>query len=268
MGGSLHRTELARLEKPCHGEGGMEVRQIDYEPRPVSYSHRRVGRLATFVVLVLALSAAGYKATPTVWRRAKLLYWQHAAMSLDPPEHQLVYDDDPAHYQKLVQSDEFEELTGSFSRSTAIRLERTWYEFADLAFPPGAGSNATLFLHALRNSKGDSRLVELEGGIPRWVLDGPVPAGSRQSFSLWCRVMRPARMLSDPQELNMTPFAVQCDTYWPTDHLRWYAGHVDPSDPSHLTIDYELNGKSFILEGWLRDDDTVALKVRDLSHKR
>ena len=246
----------------------MEVRQIDYEPRPVSYSHRRVGRLVTFVVLVLALSAAGYKAAPIFWRRAKLLIWQHAAMSLEPPEHQVVYDDDPAHYQKLLQSDEFEELTGSFSRSTAIHLERTWYEFADLAFPPGAGSNATLFLHELRNNKGDSRLVEIEGGIPRWVLDGPVPAGSRQSFGLWCRVMRLAGMFSDPQELSLTPFQVQCDTYSPTDRLRWYAGHVDASDSSHFTMEYELNGKSFTVDGWLADDDTVALKVRDPSDKR
>ena len=247
----------------------MEVRQIDYEPRPLSHRRQRLGRLGTFIILMLSLSAAGYKAAPRFWRHAKLLYWQHEAMIFQPPDRQVVYDDDPAHYRKLLDSGEFDELTGSYSGSTAIRLEPTWYEFADLSLADDrVVMSATLFLHELRNGKGESRLVEIEGGIPRWVLDGPLPAGSRQSFALWCRVMRPAGVFSDPRELSMTPFQVQCDSYSPTDRLKWYAGHVDPNDTSHLTIDYELNGNSFTVDGWLRDDDTVALKIRDLAAKR
>lgn len=243
----------------------MEVGQIDYEPRQLTHSQRRIGRLFTVTVLILALSVAAYKAAPILWRHAKLSYWQHRAMTFQPPDRQIVYDDDPAHYRKLLDSGEFDELTGSYSGSTAIRLEATWYEFAGATLPyDHVVMNATLFLHELRKSNGEARLVEIEGGIPRCVLDGPLPAGSRQSFGLWCRVMRPAGMFSDPQELSMTPFQVQCDSYSPTDRLRWFAGHIDHNDASHLTIDYELNGKSFTVDGWLRDDDTIALKVRDM----
>ena len=44
--------------------------------------------------------------------------------------------------------------------------------------------------------------------------------------------------------------------------LRWYAGQCDPSDDSHFTINFQLDGKPGVLDGWLRNDDTIRLQLR------
>jgi hypothetical protein len=45
-------------------------------------------------------------------------------------------------------------------------------------------------------------------------------------------------------------------------HLRVYAGQADAFDASHFTFDYELNGHRSTVDGWLGNDDTILLAVR------
>jgi len=52
-------------------------------------------------------------------------------------------------------------------------------------------------------------------------------------------------------------------------YLRFFSGRIDPADPSHFTIDYDvalvhdpqaipiLHGT---IDGWLRDDDSILLE--------
>jgi hypothetical protein len=47
----------------------------------------------------------------------------------------------------------------------------------------------------------------------------------------------------------------------PSQRLRLLAGQADPSDESHFTIPYETPAGAGTIEGWLRPDDTVRLKV-------
>ena len=44
--------------------------------------------------------------------------------------------------------------------------------------------------------------------------------------------------------------------------MRFFAGQVDPADPSHFTIRYEMNGVVGWFDGWLRDDGNVVLEPR------
>jgi len=44
------------------------------------------------------------------------------------------------------------------------------------------------------------------------------------------------------------------------DVFRFYAGQPDPADPSHFTIDYDLNGQRGTIHGYLRNDDSIQLK--------
>ena len=44
--------------------------------------------------------------------------------------------------------------------------------------------------------------------------------------------------------------------------IKIFAGQPDPSDPSHFTISYELDGKPKTIDGWLNDDDTVRFNRR------
>ena len=49
----------------------------------------------------------------------------------------------------------------------------------------------------------------------------------------------------------------------PAEHnVRFYAGQLDPNDPSHFTIDYELNGVRNVIDGWLTDDDFLRIRPR------
>jgi hypothetical protein len=48
----------------------------------------------------------------------------------------------------------------------------------------------------------------------------------------------------------------------PEHNVRFYAGQLDPNDPSHFTIDYELNGARNVIDGWLTDDDFLRIRPR------
>ena len=37
----------------------------------------------------------------------------------------------------------------------------------------------------------------------------------------------------------------------------------DPADPSHFTIDYDLNGTRHTVDGWLEDDEFVKMELRN-----
>lgn len=42
-----------------------------------------------------------------------------------------------------------------------------------------------------------------------------------------------------------------------------FAGQQDPGDPFHFTFDYQHGDARGVIDGWLREDDTVDLSVRD-----
>ena len=46
-------------------------------------------------------------------------------------------------------------------------------------------------------------------------------------------------------------------------HFRYFAGQVDPEDPTHFTIAYDIGANRYILHGWLTDDDTIKFDTRD-----
>ena len=45
--------------------------------------------------------------------------------------------------------------------------------------------------------------------------------------------------------------------------VRFYPGVPDPADPSRFTIDYQLGDRHETIDGYLADDDSVTLKLRN-----
>jgi len=45
--------------------------------------------------------------------------------------------------------------------------------------------------------------------------------------------------------------------------VQVFNGQPDPLDASHFTIRYAVDGKQRFIDGWLQDDDTVRLSLRD-----
>jgi hypothetical protein len=45
-------------------------------------------------------------------------------------------------------------------------------------------------------------------------------------------------------------------------NLRVFAGQPDPQDPSHFTVEYEIDGVKEVIDGWLTDDDFLRVVPR------
>jgi len=43
-------------------------------------------------------------------------------------------------------------------------------------------------------------------------------------------------------------------------YARIYAGQIDPNDATHFTIPFEIGDYSDVLDGYLRNDETVILR--------
>jgi hypothetical protein len=152
-----------------------------------------------------------------------------------------------------------------------------------------------VFLHGLRTPAGATRLVcvyvqgplslrQLGGVIPpavagsvsgkatrtlRLVANPCLPGGGNKPITLVkdgraTLLVYPAGMGQGPPiSWTFTPAAngqsEQFDIKIP-EVFRFYAGQPDPADPSHFTIDYDLNGQRGTIHGYLRNDDSIQLK--------
>lgn len=150
-----------------------------------------------------------------------------------------------------------------------------------------------LFLHGLKTASGEERLVLVhvycrwdlrdvrwwgEGQSARGatgnmtqLLDVDAAAFTTDGGKTYPRVDQGAgaRLLvhdeRNPRILRFeyTPSAGDKPEQFKVDAREWYrfyAGQVDPQDPSRFTIDYEVNGVRGTMRGWLRDNGTLELK--------
>lgn len=79
---------------------------------------------------------------------------------------------------------------------------------------------------------------------------------------LCCRVIQPATLPHGPVLLWEDGTIGVSSFQWAA-AVRVYAGRANDSDPSHFTIDVDVNGEREVIDGWLQNDDTVKFVVRD-----
>jgi hypothetical protein len=188
----------------------------------------------------------------------KLLWWQGRALGHAAPADQVVFDNDANQVPALLKSG-FEDAQWTAPPS-AFRPNPAWENFNRLYSPPGRRGAPVLFVHERRNSHGESRLVVVERGWPQRTMGDA--SGRGALFAISCLVVRPGTAFAAPLELCDSAEYIDTKARPRTLALRWYAGQCDPSDGSHFTIDFRLDGNPGVLDGWLRDDDTVRLQVR------
>jgi len=127
-----------------------------------------------------------------------------------------------------------------------------WNAFYSEWSGTGLLNNATLFVHERRSRSGNRRLVAVdlvgvknhigELFVQTRIFQPPVGLG-------------PAQLrVNDARVLNLTKEAGT---------LRILQGVADPEDESHFTIEYEIAGRHGIIDGWLANDDHVALEPRE-----
>jgi hypothetical protein len=112
-----------------------------------------------------------------------------------------------------------------------------------------------LFMHERRTRSGHRSLVLVRRTTPaiRDSIDLPV------SYVLWT-VDLDGRHIDWNVAIEVLPhpFSPEKDSA----HLKFFAGQPDPNDESHFTIRYEVDGRTGIIDGVLRDDADDPSDVR------
>ncbi|MDB5293142.1 MAG: hypothetical protein JWL69_4383 [Phycisphaerales bacterium] len=235
---------------------------INYAPAPKGIRYHWVRRL-TALALLIVLCAVAIRYVPRMNRRLDLLRCQGLAMTYAAPADHVVYERDPAKAAALLRSSPNYWAVNYPSEDGPIPLPShtlaglgvvvdfvpEWRDFYRLASPPGRNTGAVLFLHKLRSPAGHERLV---------AVDGFLSAGSAR--------LRLARSVFTPAMLFSRPQFVTDDARFSLAELgelqaeRVFAGQLDPADPSHFSILYETATGTGVIDGWLKDDDSVKLE--------
>jgi hypothetical protein len=96
--------------------------------------------------------------------------------------------------------------------------------------------------------------TDSEDGTPAW--DAPSTTTLRLQQENEAAQL-PAHWAAATQPGNPGQLTVQY-----SDQLRLYAGQIDPADPSHFTIAYDLDGQTSVIDGWLKADGSVVLQPK------
>ena len=129
-------------------------------------------------------------------------------------------------------------------------------QLKDFVLWNGTPPRPLVMLQELKTPKGESRLMELRFMGGDFVRQKPP--------YFWGRTFDTTFSLRD-LEIRYGCWGWHLEDFDlpPDQPLKLYAGQPDPNDRTHFTIRYEAAGQEGIIDGWLKDDDTVRLVVRD-----
>lgn len=221
--------------------------QLDYAPT-LPWRRTRLARLLFALLLLVVVVGAGILAYPRVREQLQVLEWQRRCMAAPVPPGTLVLEDR-------------DWLFPSGTGSAGVPF--VWRSLYGAISPPGLNSASTLFLQDMRTPAGRRRLVAVDiDRPPMWR-----PWREPYVLNLSARVVRPGVGMLRPTVVSTTSHSVTVansplQEREPGRHLRVYAGTRDPKDASHFTFTYEAGGEAHVVDGWLRDDDTVVLETR------
>lgn len=231
--------------------------QLDYATRP-SLGRRikaRAGVLCVTTVLIVVI-LAGYRWGPYYWGKVKLLRRQRLCMQYTPPAGQMVYEEWPGAMVLVPPDAEFAEYTWKLdSRKALLWKPKGWGALEGSPKQSGvrllfSTPNGIAFLHGRRSPAGHERLVAvlISTQGEEVMLGGmAVIPGTWSEKPVWqADKLRWLRLSQDVER----------------ERLRITAGRADPADASHFTIDVRYGTRAGTIDGWLADDDTVALKPR------
>lgn len=208
---------------------------------------RRIRRARHAVALIAFLVLA-----PMVGHTAWEQYRDHLAHKelLADQEHyfdyaaapdQIVYTEDPVLAQRLIEHDAGYVKLGT----AACYLQKVLNE---PRVPFGNGP-PTLFIHGRRSPDGTRMLVL----VSLMALEGTEELRA-DAF---------AHVTDDEPGLYRRAESQLVLRRWPHDRMTFMSGQPDPKDESHFTIQYRLNDQSGTIDGWITDDGSVNMKVRD-----
>lgn len=127
----------------------------------------------------------------------------------------------------------------------AVVADDPFRSFYDAYSFPGSLATGTVFMHERKSPAGNRRLVAVEV-----IVQGQQILLNPRVFTIGT-LLRAAE--EKPQSADLRRFDVGS--------ARVFAGQPDPHNPCHFTIRFD-GTKSGVIDGWLKDDDTVLLELR------
>lgn len=218
-----------------------QKRKLTYAPPAAWYRRPFTGRLVTLACALLFVIVALLWA-PRCIRWARLLNWERQCLSYPNPPRVICSvenPDDPATSDSQIQRTEPPEC---------------WKRFYSAISGAGIKSEGTVFLHERRAPSGASRLIAIDTVVQQRDQIATGISFYARSFA------RPGRF-SYPKEVSSLYYGkgnAPGFIAW-HDSARVFAGRIDPENPSHFTMDVEIDGRRQTIDGWITDNDEDIL---------
>jgi WD40 repeat protein len=220
-------------------------------------------KFVLWIAFILAIAAIWFVVAPPVSRYIDHLVAVHRYMgaqaaaciyTMDPSV--VCYTDDPALIATLAGNSNYGPLGYTADRQLIHHVsdleDASLSEFAGSPQMYGTEGPATpLFVHQRRSPAGHERLVSISlwsgGPLPDTTIDLCLRI---DVFTLANSAAAASAASSNMMHLN----------HGIADHrLTLFAGQSDPANRSHFTIPIDFRGARRVIDGYLRDDDTVLL---------
>jgi hypothetical protein len=208
----------------------------------------------------LALIVTGLLYGRQAWHAARLLYWQRQCLNYAPPPTQVVYEESFGGGGPGPPQGDFADLSTPDRRCFSRRRPRCWDAFEALSEDSIAPSEPILFLHRLRTKSGVERLVVVTRYLWPPQYASMLNPWHEYAFSIATYRTAPERehARTGPPRGSRLEELIEYGS-----SLRFYAGQLDAADPSHFTIDYEIDGQRGTIDGRLSDDSSTDITIRD-----
>jgi hypothetical protein len=205
------------------------VKHLNYAPKPSAAEVYL--RRAYRAIIVAGLAAVVFLWGPGAVRWATVLYWQHRCMTFEAAGNHRVYECD---------------LTNGREIYREVNPVQAAYE--DL-FSPGVGIRWTMpavFLHEMQQPDGQKRLVIID--VPMF----PAPKASHtEVYNLQAETLTPTTWMTQPKSSGLLDLPVDIST--DGRRIKFFEGHLDSYNPSHLTFDFEMDGARHMCDCWLNN---------------
>ena len=226
---------------------------LQYAPRPPALRNPRLRRYALLLVIGAMVVITLLRA-PRIVNYVLLLRQQRECLAYVAPPTQVVLETDAVEAKKLLAAGAG--YHANAQGTLAYLVPPQWLAYHT---PIGGGFQTlgTVFLHERTSRNGVRCLVAVDANL--------IPLGPRQVASLGARIIRPGSVFRGPRTgQNVTRGdGAQITFDRDAQRLTIFAGQPDPNDSSHFTIDYELGGTRITLDGWLEDEQTVKIEIRE-----
>ena len=221
--------------------------QLDYAERP-SWRRRGVPRWAVIAIVLAVLLPPAIKFGSRGIYAMRISRLFERCVAAAPPA--IAYSENPTEAQSVRALGGYEVRVPNGERY-AYLLPPAWADVL-AAVNVNVSSRGTVYL-GQRRSASSTMLVGVD------VVE--IQRSGALRVSLATRTLDPGTTLSLPR-LDTTTIR------WLTlsrtvGELRILGGQPDPNDSAHFTIRFTVNGAPGLIDGWLNDDGTTLLEVRD-----